>query len=132
MMPCHGARRRRSEENRSILPSITALLQRLPSHDPHPSMWPCTRALEQKTAGEAGRRVESNLTLFLGLWQLMDLIRCHVDLHVVADAVELPIGNNDHVTAKTEKATNLDSDRGDFPAGRHRHTVDGPKVGPIR
>jgi hypothetical protein len=60
---------------------------------------------KQKTAGKAGRRVASNLALLLGLWQFMDLVRCHVDLHSVADAIELPIGNDNHVSAETKKAT---------------------------
>src|SRR6516225_6970538 len=86
----------------------------------------------RSTAGEAGRRVAINLTLLLGLRQIMDLVRCHVDLHGVADAVELPVGNDDHVAAETEEATDFDSDRGDFPAALHCHAVNGSKVGPIR
>jgi hypothetical protein len=57
----------------------------------------------------------SNSTLLLGLWELMDLVGCHVDLNSVAGAIELAIGYDNHVATETEKATDFDSDRGDFP-----------------
>src|SRR5262245_14351825 len=97
-----------------------------------PSQWPYARQRHRRRPAKPAVALLGNLTLLLGLWQLMDLVSCHVDLHSVADAIEFPIGNNNHVAAETEKATDLDPDRGDFPAGRHCHTVNGAKVGPIR
>ena len=101
------------------------------AEDEHVDVTSCG-TLKEKTAGEAGRRVASNLALFLGLWQFFDLVRCHVDLKSVADAVEPPIGDNNHVAAETEKATNSDANRGDLAGGFIRHGVNESKVGPIR
>src|SRR5215467_5580162 len=133
MMPGHGAHRRGRAESRSILPCCAVMGSSnalgLPSHCWPPEPVVLRAAEAQKTAGEPAVALLCNLTLLLGLWQLMDLVSCHIDLHSVADAIEFPIGNNDHVAAETEKATDLEPDRRDFPAGRHCYTVNGAKVG---
>ena len=72
----------------------------------------------------SGRRLARRLLLLLRLWQFVDLVRCHVDLNSVADAVELIIGDANHVGAETEKATDFDSD-GDFAAGPGHYAVHG-------
>jgi hypothetical protein len=63
-------------------------------------------------------------------WQLIDLVSCHVDLDAIADAVELVIGDCNHVTAEAEKSTDFDSD-GDFAPRSGHHTMDGAKIGPV-
>src|SRR5262245_30103473 len=61
----------------------------------------------------------------------MNFVRCHVDLNRVADAVELPIREGDHVAAETEKAAYLHPDGG-LAARVRDYAVNRAKVGPIR
>ena len=65
-----------------------------------------------------------------GLRQVIDLVRCHVDLNGIADAVELPIGNLDEVAADPKKASNFHTDT-DLSAGP-LDALNGAKVVAIR
>jgi hypothetical protein len=56
----------------------------------------------------------------------------HVDLHSVADAIELPIGKDNHVAAHTEEATVFDGDCIGLAIALRHDAVNGSKVSPIR
>src|SRR5262249_5856311 len=93
---------------------------------------PRSNLIEKMEDGRPGRpSLCTELASRPSLWQFIDLIRCHVHLNSVAEAVELPIGDGNHVAAETEKATNLDSDGG-LAAGLCHYALNSSKIGPVR